>query len=28
VRRAIFNFIVNVLDDDRFDYSAVNRYLK
>ena len=28
VRRAIFNFIVNVLADDRFDYSAVNRYLR
>jgi len=28
VRRAVFNFIVNVLADDRFDYSAVNRYLK
>ena len=28
VRRAVFNFIVNVLADERFDYSAVNRYLK
>jgi hypothetical protein len=28
VRRAVFNFIVNVLADDRFDYTAVNRYLK
>jgi hypothetical protein len=28
VRKAIFNFIVNVLADDRFDYSTVNRYLK
>jgi hypothetical protein len=28
VRRAIFNFIMNVLAIDRFDYTAVNRYLK
>ena len=28
VRRAVFNFIVNVLADDRFDFTAVNRYLK
>ena len=28
VRRAVFNFIVNVLAEDRFDYTAVNRYLK
>jgi hypothetical protein len=28
VRRAVFNFIINVLADNRFDYSAVNRYLK
>jgi len=28
VRRAVFNFIVNVLADDRFDCFAVNRYLK
>ena len=27
VRRAIFNFILNVLRDDRFDPSVVNRYL-
>jgi hypothetical protein len=28
VRRAVFNFIMNVLSIDRFDYAAVNRYLK
>lgn len=27
VRKAVFNFILNVLGDDRFDPSAVNRYL-
>lgn len=27
VRRAIFNFIVNVLAADRFDFADVNRYL-
>ena len=27
VRRAVFNFILNVLRDDRFDPSVVNRYL-
>lgn len=27
VRKSVFNFIVNVLADERFDYAAVNRYL-
>jgi hypothetical protein len=27
VRRTIFNFIVNVLATDRFDFADVNRYL-
>lgn len=28
VRRTVFTFIMNVLAADRFDYSAVNRYLQ
>ena len=28
VRRAMFNFIQNVLSDDRFEYTDVNRYLQ
>ncbi len=27
VRRALFNFAENLLDEDEFDYKAVNRYL-
>jgi hypothetical protein len=27
VRRVLFNFIQNVLSDDRFEYTDVNRYL-
>ena len=28
VRESIFNFIENVLEDDKFDYKNINRYLK
>ena len=28
VRRALFNFLENVLDAEEFDYKRVNRYLE
>jgi hypothetical protein len=28
VRRALFNFILNVLTADRFDPASINRYLQ